>query len=589
MLTLQRIAAGVGRLLTLGTVLLLGRDAWSIEISPSPSYTGDYTVSGFWTGCYEDWTYYPYWVGWICQNLVEQTGSGESTTLPTGHGTTSWSVAGKAPGTYSYYVYQTYGYGDELVVDGPVSVTVGTPVPRDPLLTQLDYRFETRQGDINFDGRTDLFIKRTAGGVGGNGVLDAAILRQSAWGDTFSVAAPTLYESTIASGWPQSSTSVVVTDFNVDGFVDVEIKGVAWATGVAADQIVFSSGAPLQAQPLGVRAVDASLKEFVGNMLDYIVNPNYFDENASLAYSSGSTPYLWCDWSSFFGIWDGWHHGMPPCTTGYIYWESYYLDYSDFSSAAVNTWMNEAAFRSGASTRDAALGAIEETFEQVLGVVIGGWDLEEITGFGGPYSDLDERRGLNAFLVLLGIGEANAQEIETDEAPKPVPREPGVIYVVGRYVFVAAEAGIHSVLQYTTPGLTAPTWLSAFDSAHESAANDGILVAETNDPRDHPILTRLTLGWVIPPHDGPRVTYWFNEILPAHDYYRQLPLAQKAPYDALPEIPCFAICTDYNSNGYVRGLVEATAGHIIPMAPFLEDFDDLFGGGSPVPASYFGR
>jgi hypothetical protein len=476
-------------------------------------------------------------------------------------------------------------------VDGPVSVTVGTPPPRDPLLTQLDYRFETRQGDINFDGRTDLFVSRISGGVPGNGVLDTAILRVSPWDDTFSAAVPKGYESSIVSSWPLSSATVVVTDFNVDGFVDVEVKGVGAATGLsgASDQIVFSSGVPLQAQPLGVRAVDASLKEFVGNMLDYIVNPNYFDENASLTYSSGSTPYLWCDWSSFFGIWDGWHHGMPPCTYGYIYWESYSLDYSAFSSAAVSAWMNEAAFRSGATTRDGALSDIEETFRQILGVVVGGWDVGEVTGAGGPYSDLDQRRGLSAFLVLLGIGEANAQEIETVEAPKPVPREPDVIYVVGRYVFAAAEKGIHSVLQYTTSGLTAPTWLSAFDSAHESGADDGILVAETNDPRDHPILTRLTLGWVIPPHDGPRVTYWYNEVLPAHDYYRQLPLAQKAPYDAIPEIPCFILCSDYNSNSYVQGLVEATGGRIIAMAPFLEDFDKLIGGGSPVPASYFGR
>jgi hypothetical protein len=280
---------------------------------------------------------------------------------------------------------------------------------------------------------------------------------------------------------------------------------------------------------------------------------------------------------------------MPPCSAGYLHWESYYLDYGAFSSAAVDTWMSEEAFWAGHTTRDAALRAIEATLKQMLGVVVGGWDSREVTGPGGPYSNLDERRGLNAFLVLLGIGEANAQEIPTEEAPKPVPREPDVIYVVGRYVFAAAEGGIHSVLQYTKPGSTAPTWLSAFDSAHESAADDGILIAETNDPRDHPILTRLTLGWVIPPNNGSRSTYWSKKVLPAHNFYRQLPLAQKAPYDAIPEIPCFAICTDYNSNSYVQGLVAATRGRIIPMAPFLKDFDDLIGGGSPLPASYFGR
>jgi hypothetical protein len=578
--------------LPLGVFVLIARDAWSITISPSPSYTGNYTVTFASTGCYTELRYYPAYVFQVCKTLQQRAGAGAWINVSTAYGATSLNVTGKAPGTYAYQVYQTSTFGGYQVIDGPASVTVGTAPPRDPLVTQLGYQFQTRKGDINADGRTDLFVKRTVGGVAGNGVLDAAILRQSSSGGLFSVTAPTAYESSLASTWPLSSASVVVTDFNVDGFVDVEVKGVAAATGVptASDQIVFSSGIPFQPQPLGVRAVDAALKRFVGNTLDYMVNPDYFSENADLRFFVGTYPVYFCraPLGAYSGILDRYDNGFG-CSIYNIHVSGYYWDYREFSSAAVDTWLNEAAFWAGATTQDSALSAIEETFEQVLGVIVGGWDVREVAGPNGPYSDLDHRRGLNAFLVLLGIAEANAQQIETKDAPKPVPREPNVIYVVGRYVFAAAERGIHSALQYTTSGLTAPSWLSAFDSEAESGVDDGTLLAETNDPRDHPMLTRLTLGWVIPPNNGPRATYWFNEVVPAHDYYKRLPLAQKAPYDAIPEIPCFAICSDYNSNSYVQGLVEATRGRIVAMAPFLEDFDDLVGGGSPVPASYFGR
>jgi hypothetical protein len=234
-----------------------------------------------------------------------------------------------------------------------------------------------------------------------------------------------------------------VTDFNVDGFVDVEVKGVAAATGAsaAADQIVFSSGAPYQPQPLGVRAVDAALKKFIGNSLDYIVNPDYFSENAILELFYGRYPVYYCSFGvgSYIGSLDAYNSGLS-CRVYLIFVSGYYWDYSEFSSAAVNTWLNEEALWAGAITRDAALGAIEDIFEQVLGVVVGGWDTREVTGPSGPNSDLDHRRGLNAFLVLLGIGDANAQDIETDDAPKPVPRQPDVIYVVGRYVFCGAKA-----------------------------------------------------------------------------------------------------------------------------------------------------
>src|SRR5688500_9190697 len=78
-------------------LFLCASEAWALQISPSPSYDGSYTVTwdtglGYWEEdnppCYpQHWVY-------LHQDGVEVAWSGHS--LP---------VSGKPPGSYTYYVY----------------------------------------------------------------------------------------------------------------------------------------------------------------------------------------------------------------------------------------------------------------------------------------------------------------------------------------------------------------------------------------------------------------------------------------------------------------------------------------------------
>lgn len=573
--SVRRIATASRRLLAL-SVLLVARDGWSITISPSPSYTGSYTVSFASTGCYTELRYYPAYVFQVCKTLQERAGTGAWTNVSTAHGATSLHFTGKASGTYAYQVYQTSVFGNQ-VVDGPASVTVGTPPPRDPLVTQLGYQFQTRQGDINADGRTDLFVKRTAGGAAGNGVLDAAILRQGATGGQFTVTAPTANESSVASRWPLSNARVVVTDFNVDGFVDVEVKGIAAATGVpaASDQIIFSSG--LLSAPLRVRAVDAALKKFVGNTLDYLINPDYFHENADLALYYGTYPVYYCSFTdrSFSAIFDVNNDGIT-CRVHTVYVSGYYWDYRKFSSAAVAIWTNEESFASGAIDGAQSTERAQQTAEAELGVQIGGWPMEEELGTIGEHRDTAVRRGFETFWAILGIGRANAQEVETVEAPAQLPPTPNRIHIMTREIVGWYPGADHSALYHSTGGANIGEWFSASDTDGRPLVN-GRLRAMNNWISDAPAFMML-VGEVAPPYFIGSGVFWETVIEPAHRNYWNYREADLLPYMFRPSNTS---AEDYNSNGYIHGLVDYSEG----VTDY--DFAQLVGGETPVPHRIF--
>jgi hypothetical protein len=97
---------------------------------------------------------------------------------------------------------------------------------------------------------------------------------------------------------------------------------------------------------------------------------------------------------------------------------------------------------------------------------------------------------------------------------------------------------------------------------------------------------RMTLGEVLPPAPLNRFVYFFTNMQSGHEHYKGLPEAQLARYDAIPEFPCGG-CNGRNSNGYVNGLIRATAGTPAARAGFR--FDALTGWEYPVEAHYFGR
>jgi len=352
-----------------------------------------------------------------------------------------------------------------------------------------------------------------------------------------------------------------VTDFNVDGFVDVEVKGVAAAVGVsgALDQIVFSPAAFYQTQPLGLRAVDASLKQFVGNSLDYFFNPEYFTEYAAVQYFTASYYWSTCGGGGVSGdviVVD--YSGS--CFWVFQYLVGYYMDYTVFAGAAVAAWLAEQSIQAGQVSPSDGLDDIEDSAESVIGVEIGGWPMEEVLGSSGEHTNPNVRRGLEIFWAIIGIGTANAQEVETDEAPSQTARSFDQVYITGHHVFGGPT---HTALEYTSTSVPRTT-ISAGPEWVDGALR---LVSRTNRASE---FANFTVGTVSDP-GNPIAALYLAELLNADSNYDD-----NLMYQAFPSPP-----VTYNSNGYVHGLLNATGG--IPSV----NLNNFVGGDGPVPTSAF--
>jgi hypothetical protein len=138
-------------------------NSWAISVSPSPSWSGSYTVSWTYpTGCtYTYFDYYPF-VYYDCYLLQEKSGDGAWMNVSSPDHSTSFAFSGKKPPGFQYRILYTYGdywSGGSYTVEGPVSVQVGPP----PVPLWEEQEYATRQGDINGNGRIDLYVKRVAG------------------------------------------------------------------------------------------------------------------------------------------------------------------------------------------------------------------------------------------------------------------------------------------------------------------------------------------------------------------------------------------------------------------------------------------
>jgi len=471
-------------------------------------------------------------------------------------GSGTLNVTGKPSGTYYYRVgyymldannYPMVGYSAET------RVTVATNLPPlDSLESQLRYRYETRYGDGNGDGRRDLFVQRIAGGVAGNGALESVLLLQDS-GARFTSLVPSSAQATAARAWPVAAVQLTLGDFNVDGFADVLLKGVANAIGVgnALNQIVYAPGRLLAQAPLGVRAVDATLRQFAANALDYLADPSYFTRNAPTITVYELVGYYYCAPSYSF---EYYYYYSTEC--GYF---TYYVaysrpDYSVFEPNALNAWTQETAIQQSRVTQAQGVETIKRSFESALGVSIGGRNLGALAAEQGAF-DTPNRRGFELFLAVLGIADANAQEL----TPPREVRRPDVVYVTGRRIL--GFLPVHTALEYG--GST----ISAYDN-NDSFLDDGTLVSQVNWPSDHPSLM-MTLGTVSSTLGS--AFYWTRLIGADARYHDNL------VYDAVPS----AGVGGYNSNGYVHGIVRATGG--VPSI----DLNRFVGGERPVPPNVF--
>ena len=175
------------------------------------------------------------------------------------------------------------GYRGDMAIDNIRYAEVGA-INADSLVTQQGYDFHYRSGDINGDGRKDLYIHRTSGDVE-NGVISQSILQQNA-DKTFTALTASQSQLASAQQWGRIYPDVLREDLNFDGKIDLTISGLSNISGFAGadDQFVFSSGQAFVGQALTTTAIDEDVRTFFWNLLNIAFRPagqsatGYFDQ-----------------------------------------------------------------------------------------------------------------------------------------------------------------------------------------------------------------------------------------------------------------------------------------------------------------------
>lgn len=349
-------------------LFLISSPAFSVSAPRAPAWSdsGNYTVAFGDTQCAGSCLY-----RW----LEERVGTNgiwsyvSQMTAPTAK-----SYTGKPDGAYYYrtvqYVdyggYYYYYFGWTLIYSPEIVVHVTDNVPTiDPLGTQLEYQYETRRGDINSDGRMDIFVKRTFGGEAQNGVIDSVILQQTSTG-SFTSVVPSSTQATSASGWPKAAIQVILGDFNIDGFLDILLKKVNSYISGALPQILFSSGEIFAPSLQALTPVTSTMHQFFAETTASMEDPDYFETNVPWKYYF----QVYYNFSCYWG-W-GWGWGLDYYTCNYYptFYFSYYPDYSVFNQDALDVFdsmqnvINDGEVVAGSP--DAL--KVEDVFERVLDV-----------------------------------------------------------------------------------------------------------------------------------------------------------------------------------------------------------------------------
>jgi hypothetical protein len=358
-----------------------------------------------------------------------------------------------------------------------------------------------------------------------------------------------------AAGWPLLTTRAAVRDVNIDGYADVVLTGISqqYGLGSVRDQIVLAHGQIGSGMSPTVVDIDSNLAKFARDISPHLLDPEYFPTHVPVEYAVFTYyDYSWCQ--SGYPYWGDQSYILSCYPTAYYFYVAY-RDFSAFHPQAVYIAGRDYSVIHGFETAESAFDQIEITLESVLETSIGGWDAQAV--FGDAVNDPTARRGMELFSVLGAIVDAAADE---NDSPGAVgSSNADRVLLTGRRVL--GYGPFHTALQYGT------TTISAHDD-DPRALFDGTLVSQIDWPPDRPHLT-MVLGAV----DGPAVpaTYWAT-LLGADSNY-----GDDLRYDTFPSLGAGG----HNSNGFVSGIVQATAGlPTVPMTRFV-------GGEKPVPAYEF--
>jgi hypothetical protein len=480
-------------------------------------------------------------------------------------GSGSFMVSNRAPGTYRYRVAcvaavsqgayaPIYGPEASVLVDDSAQAHVSR---RPTLVSQFDTDYSIFSGDLDNDNRRELLIRSiSANTAGKDGMVGNVLLRQNRQG-LLTPSLPTADELAIAANWLPVDVEIAKRDVNIDGYLDLVLLGVDDNPGFGqvANQILFAPGVPGRDQSPSVVAVDDALARFSNDIDRQLIDPEYFQNNAPTRYAAVSYYALNCGWprSAYNSVADAYFSWA--CIVEPQYYYLAYRDYSVFDPFAMEIASNDYGMIHGSQTTETGMRRIADTIATVLGVPVGGWDINELLGVQDGVSEESERQGMGLFSALAGISEAVAQ-VAGDSTANVTTEQ---VELKGRRVL--GQGPFHTALEFRE------STVSAYDS-DPRALFDGRLVSEVNWPRDHPSLT-LQMGFVNGPTAPP--IYW-SDILQTDSRY-----GDDLPYDLFPSIGQGG----YNSNSFVSGLIQTTHGTpTIDIATFV-------GGERPVPSSAF--
>lgn len=476
----------------------------------------------------------------------------------------------KATADYQYrsraYCEDYYGEASWSQFSSAITVKVNRqsgppPVPGTPE-EQLFYDYTVHSGNINGDAYTDLYVKRVSGGEPLDGSIDNVILTGVAGGH-FSVLVPSSGQTAIAGNWPVRAIDIALDDFNADGFLDLLLRGVGTLISGAYDQIIFSPAQVLSATPKGLRSVTPNLLNFIGDLHQFNYNDNYFIEN-SVEVEEGYWDYeLECEllWWGDFPEW---------ICTYYPIWVDYsYITYPGIHSRAVDIWEAWQDFEEG--TGD--YGSIVSAFEAEVGTTVGGDAVcQHPDEIDVPISESEKCDGISVAAAIAAI-RRQTEELHLSEQYY-YGRLPGKVYVTGHQVF-KFRSEIHLAIEYRIPTtLIIETTLSAGPKATATGLK---LVAEEGRITDYPHLNQTV------------AVVSSNALSNGGAYFLCLRSAQERYDNDLTywPFPERTSRTDYNSNGYVAGLINATSGTADFGVSSYSGFSEFEGGSTVVPASEF--
>ena len=269
---------------TTGTVL---------STTPNPTTGHDFDVAGAYAGSR---TYYRL-------TLLETGPWGHSRVWHPASLPFTQSVTNRVKGAYKYVLAGCYRdtatilntayqvceqIGDALTVTVAGSET-------DRVAAQLADTYEVRTGDLNDDKLKDLYVRRTSSAAGG-GLFQDVILQQAAGGEFTLVAAPpgSANGTKASTQWMVTeAVDVVLNDINLDGFVDVLLRGMKGVVTGASDRIVYAPGR--QGGPPSIqKAVDDDLKDFLTEVEAWARNPNFFTEHVTTEKVYSHVPTTSC-------------------------------------------------------------------------------------------------------------------------------------------------------------------------------------------------------------------------------------------------------------------------------------------------------